>query len=91
MSCTPIHKNIPASLALAVGKFGEKKMVHYDEYHIILLVEYLFGDTGALMVQVHYYLLWVILTYCVLFWLTSWNFIGLRDVFCKDALCIIHQ
>ena len=24
-------------------------------------------------------------------WLSSWNFIGLLDTFCKDALCIIHQ
>ena len=27
----------------------------------------------------------LILTYCVLFWLLSWNFIGLLDAFCKDA------
>ena len=33
----------------------------------------------------------IILTYCVLFWLSSWNFIGLLDAFCKDALCIIYQ
>ena len=29
-----------------------------------------------------------ILTYCVLFWLLSWNFIGLLDASCKDAPCI---
>ena len=39
----------------------------------------------------YYHPLWGILTYCVLFWLSSWNFIGLLDAFCKDALCIIHQ
>ena len=30
-----------------------------------------------------------ILTYCVLFWLLSWNFIGLLNAFCKDAPCMI--
>ena len=30
-----------------------------------------------------------ILTYCVLFWLLSWNFIGLLDAFCKDSPCMI--
>ena len=36
-----------------------------------------------------YYTLLNILTYCVLFWLLSWNFIGLLDAFCKDSPCMI--